>query len=480
MDNKKKNSNKPSLKVTPSFGSVTNSVDEWKTLVKKKSTGRLGLSRSSTKSGANSYGLPYGSGALSLGSTGNQVSAGGSVPGSVGQPHPASILSALDVAGSMFKKLLPLEIQKKCLELGWDSEFCSDNFQAIFNVGRFLHPKLFSTTLRSERRDFCTEDRRNTALALIEPPEKPLKKMFKSLAAAGSGGFGSVYVSRPRVVPQSAQTKMGKRKKQKVAIKKVSHNNPQEKQTNLDELGFLASLSHPNIVNFFYALHVKEPQQNEEIWIVTEYLLGGTLADASSYGEWPENSVAFVAWQILKALDYLHSFNIAHRDLKSTNVMMSVKGEIKLIDFGLCCDFTKGKREEIVGTPHWISPEMILGEPHGVAVDIWSLGVCILELFTHHPPHPNDTFKCMVLAASTGLASEIPKDHPRLCRVGRSFIRNCLSVDPEKRPTAKQLLKDKWIKINARKDKGGIIKVLTQIFMKKTLHDSGLLLGVPS
>lgn len=134
--------------------------------------------------------------------------------------------------------------------------------------------------------------------------------------------------------------------------------------------------------------------QEEEIWVVMEYLRGGTLNQAAKAHRFNDNHVAYVANSILTALDYLHDRKYAHRDLKSQNVMMDVRGIIKLstpsslflarapslslsssldclitspyvpVDFGLCAEFENGPRLSMVGTPYWVPPEMIRDEPH--------------------------------------------------------------------------------------------------------------------
>lgn len=286
-----------------------------------------------------------------------------------------------------YRDLLPNSILELANQSGYAAVFLQENLEVVYNVSTFLYRTEFPGKLpfRPFRGGelFCDPERRKDALKLVFPTPKPTKKMFKYGKMVGEGGFGVVMCARAKVIPKGAGTTSPSGKKVKVkevAVKKLIHSTSKQQKQNFDELGFLATLAHPNIVNFYYALHVKENTDEsgaivEELWLVTEFLLGGTLDQASTYKAWPQNSVAFVAWQILSALEYLHSQNIAHRDLKSTNVMMSVKGEIKLIDFGLCCDFQSGPRTQILGTSHWIPPEMIKGVPHSLPVDIWSLGV---------------------------------------------------------------------------------------------------------
>lgn len=149
-----------------------------------------------------------------------------------------------------------------------------------------------------------------------------------------------------------------------VAIKKVSHLLSREMEHNHAEVGFLLScLGQPNIVQFKKAL-----QMGDQLWIVTEFLEGGTLGAASKAYRFTERHIAFVAHEMLQALTYLHSRHLVHRDLKSANVMLSIKGQVKLIDFGLCCDLggPEGSRVQLLGSPCTPSPP---SPPHPISLD---------------------------------------------------------------------------------------------------------------
>lgn len=213
-----------------------------------------------------------------------------------------------------------------------------------------------------------------------------LKKMYKNLQQAGRGGFGSVFVAKSTI------------DKCDIAIKKLPHTTKKMKRTNFNEIGFLNSCKHSNIVKY-YRSHLID----DEIWLVMEYMQGGTLAEAVERYSFAESSVAYVAREILRALDYLHNHSLVHRDLKSANVMLTVEGKIKLIDFGLCVDFTQRKLCHMAGSPFWMPPEMILGIPHGTPADMWSFAICLLELANGEPPNRKSPVRAMFLAATEGI-----------------------------------------------------------------------------
>jgi len=221
-------------------------------------------------------------------------------------------------------------------------------------------------------------------------------------------------------------------------------------------------------VQYYQGLLVNEKDQPEELWIIMEYLQGGTLAEAAKAHKFTDRHVAFTARELLKGIKYLHDSKLAHRDLKSANVMMSVKGEIKLIDFGLCAEFIEGPRVKLLGSPYWVPPEMILGQPHSYPVDIWSFAVCILELYLSAPPHNISALKCMFMAITEGLTDTIPENaSPQ----AKDFLKRCLVIDPEKRATADELLKHPWV-TQANLDTG-IIEILKQIFLSSSLDTLG-------
>jgi len=295
---------------------------------------------------------------------------------------------------------------------------------------------------------------------IVQVSDKPMKKLFKGNDKAGEGGFGEVFVAK------DTSSKSGK---ERVAVKRISHDTAKAQENNWTEIAFLAMSKHPNIVEFKKAFLVKEDKKgSEEMWIIMEFLEGGTLGEAAAANALSEDHIAYVAHEILSALKYLHDKQWVHRDLKSANVMMSIKGEIKLIDFGLCADFSEGPRLQMLGSPYWIPPEMTWGHPHSYPADVWSMGVCILELMLCHPPHNDNNVKGMFYVATKGLTDQIPS---RSTVAAKGFLARCLILDPEKRPPVEDLLKDPWVaRPNLSK---GIDEVLKQVFLSASFSTLG-------
>lgn len=102
-----------------------------------------------------------------------------------------------------------------------------------------------------------------------------------------------------------------------------------------------------------------------------------------------EAHIGRVVRDILRALSRLHRLNRIHRDIRSDNILLNLRGEVKLADFGYCAQLTstQPQRNSIVGTPYWMAPEVIKGQNYDQKVDIWSLGVVLLEMAEGDPPY---------------------------------------------------------------------------------------------
>jgi len=181
----------------------------------------------------------------------------------------------------------------------------------------------------------------------------------------------------------------------------------------------LAKAHTPFVVKLYYAF-----QSEENVYLVMEYLVGGDLASLlKNFGEFEEPMIKVYIAEIVLALEYLHRIGIIHRDLKPDNILIADNGHLKLTDFGLSLvevyDDDKGggqfpadplmhlakqkegpaghsnakppAAEKIIGTPDYLSPEILLGMKHGEGVDWWALGVMVYEFFTGIPPFHDDS-----------------------------------------------------------------------------------------
>ena len=152
----------------------------------------------------------------------------------------------------------------------------------------------------------------------------------------------------------------------------------------------LKNIRHPNIVNYVDSYLVPS---KKEIWIVMESTSSGYhLQEIISYHELnplTEPAIAYVAGEILKAIDYLHDCKIVFRDIKSDNVWIDGEGHVKLIGFKYSAQLTSTQktRNTVVGTPYWMAPEVIRGLNYGIEVDVWSFGILLRETVEGDPPY---------------------------------------------------------------------------------------------
>ncbi|KAJ1473706.1 kinase-like domain-containing protein, partial [Baffinella frigidus] len=145
---------------------------------------------------------------------------------------------------------------------------------------------------------------------------------------------------------------------------------------------------HPNVVGY-----IESYMFERCLWVVMEYMDGGSITNLlQAYQtkklELSEAEMAGFLKGSLGAIAFLHSLARIHRDIKSDNVLVNSRGEVKMADFGFCVQLTQEKtqRHSMVGTPYWMAPELVRGMKYDQKVDIWSLGILLIEMAEGEPP----------------------------------------------------------------------------------------------
>lgn len=234
------------------------------------------------------------------------------------------------------------------------------------------------------------------------------------------------------------------------------------------EVDIQSSLDHPNIVKLYEVF-----QDAKRFYLVMELCTGGELferivAESEKHDgarAFDERGAATYMQQILGAMSYLHKNNFVHRDIKPENFLMQnqeANADIKVIDFGLAKHYKPGSGATMktrAGTPYYVSPQVLAGA-YDEKCDVWSCGVICYILLCGYPPFYGEKDKEILAMVKKGEVKFDPADWSEVSSDAIDFIKLMLTFNPDKRPSAQELLTHKWLTTSASAPVGRVGKDL--------------------
>lgn len=278
-------------------------------------------------------------------------------------------------------------------------------------------------------------------------PDKSRRKMneeftnikltdLRRIATLGVGGFGRVELVQ--IAGDSSRSFALKQMKKSQIVE------TRQQQHIMSEKDIMMEANCDFIVKLF-----KTFKDRKYLYMLMESCLGGELwTILRDRGNFDDQTTRFYTACVVEAFDYLHSQGIIYRDLKPENLLLDLKGYVKLVDFGFAKRLQVGRKTwTFCGTPEYVAPEVILNKGHDISADYWSLGVLMFELLTGTPPFtgpdPMKTYNSILKGID---AVEFPRN---ITRTANALIKRLCRDNPAERlgyqrGGIKDIQKHKW------------------------------------
>lgn len=251
---------------------------------------------------------------------------------------------------------------------------------------------------------------------------------FDRIAEIGSGSFGTVY----KVIKKDTGAVYAMK-----CLSKFFLNKKKMLKYAISEIKIMKQLTHPFILGLIFVF-----QNASSLYLILEYCEGGDLESLMEKRKISELEAKFYIAEVVLGLEHLHNLGIIYRDLKPANILLDSQGHVKLADFGLAKSFDEKEESvsTVVGTPAYISPEVISHEKLSKAVDIYTLGVVMHELLTGVIPFAELEIDKLFNSIRNGkfkFAESLEKN-------AKNLIKKLLTRKAKKRPNFEEIKKHEY------------------------------------
>lgn len=272
-------------------------------------------------------------------------------------------------------------------------------------------------------------------------PGDPMRPKYAKEKLLGNGAYGEAWLCRNTETNKYSVVKC-------MSLPSMSR---KERAYAESEVQCLAAISHPNIVKFFDSF-----SDGQTLYIAMEYANGGDLrkhikARSGKKDYLHESEALFIFIQVVLAINYIHSKNMLHRDIKSANVLISSNGLVKLADFGFSQQYedtvSNAVAKTFCGTPYYLAPELWKNRRYSNKAEVWSLGVFLYELLALQRPFTAPSLKGLMDEVLLGKYPPLPA---RYSAEASELVGMLLQPNTALRPTAFDIFRIPYVALLTR------------------------------